>query len=192
MSTSNTITPEDIRGQEFRRKMFGYNPDHVDAFLDELADQLEHIQADLAGVRERLTVAEQITKEFREIEETIKTTLIDAQKSATDRRKASEAEASSLITKACLEAETVTNETHQSLGDARRQIEELTAVKRRFMAQIETLLNSQMDHLRAMTREFDPDSGRTAPEAPPVWANPVAVEREAPAPGAQMRIQIQG
>jgi cell division initiation protein len=192
MNTSHAITPEDIRGQEFRRKMLGYNPDQVDAFLDELADQLELVQTDLAGVRERLTVAEQITNEYREIEETIKTTLIDAQKSASDRRKAAEAEASSVITKACLEAETVTNETHQSLSDVRRQIEELTVVKTRFISQIDTLLNSQMDHLRAMTREFDPDSGRTAPEAPPVWANPVATEREVAGPGGQMRIQIQG
>ena len=192
MNTSHPITPENIRGQEFRRKMLGYNPDQVDAFLDELADQLEHVQTDLAGVRERLAVAEQITNEYREIEETIKTTLIDAQKSASDRRKAAEAEASSVITKACLEAETVTNETHQSLSDVRRQIEELTVVKTRFISQIDTLLNSQMDHLRAMTREFDPDSGRTAPEAPPVWANPAASEREVAGPGGQMRIQIQG
>ena len=192
MNTSHPITPENIRGQEFRRKMLGYNPDQVDAFLDELADQLEHVQTDLAGVRERLAVAEQITNEYREIEETIKTTLIDAQKSASDRRKAAEAEASSVITKACLEAETVTNETHQSLSDVRRQIEELTVVKARFISQIDTLLNSQMDHLRAMTREFDPDSGRTAPEAPPVWANPAASEREVAGPGGQMRIQIQG
>jgi len=192
MNKSHPITPEDIHGQEFRRKVLGYNPDQVDAFLDELADQLEHVQTDLASVRERLAVAEQITNEYREIEETIKTTLIDAQKSASDRRKAAEAEASSVITKACLEAETVTNETHQSLSDVRRQIEELTVVKARFISQIDTLLNSQMDHLRAMTREFDPDSGRTAPEAPPVWASPVATEREVAGPGGQMRIQIQG
>jgi cell division initiation protein len=131
MNTSCEITPEDIRGQEFRRKMLGYDPDQVDTFLDQLADQLEHIQSDLAGVRERLAVAEQTTSEYREIEETIKTTLIDAQKTASDRRKSAEAEASSMITKACLEAETITNETHQSLADVRRQIEELTAVKTR-------------------------------------------------------------
>lgn len=192
MTTSHSITPEDIRGQDFRRKMLGYDPDQVDTFLDELADQLEHLQTDLAGLRERLVVSEQITSEYREIEETIKTTLIDAQKSATERRKAAEAEASSLITKACLEAETVTNETHQSLADVRRQIEELARVKGRFITQIETLLNSQMDHLRAMTREFDTDRGRTAPEAPPTWASSVNEEREVPDPGGQMRIQIQG
>jgi cell division initiation protein len=192
MSTSHAITPEDIRGRDFRRKMLGYDPDQVDTFLDELADQLEHVQTDLAALRERLAVAERITSEYREIEETIKTTLIDAQKSATDRRRAAEAEASSLITKACLEAETVTNETHQSLADVRRQIEELTAVETHFISQIGTLLNSQMDHLRAMTKEFDPDSDPAAPEAPPVWANPAAAEREVPGAGGQMRIQIQG
>jgi cell division initiation protein len=191
MNTSYSITPDDIRGQEFRRKMLGYNPDQVDTFLDELADQLEHVQADLAGVRERLAIAEQLNSEYRDIEETIKTTLIDAQKTASDRRKAAEAEASSLITKACLEAETVTNETHQSLADVRRQIEELTAAKTRFVTQIGTLLNSQMDHLRAMTSDFGTVPGRVAPEALPVWANE-AEEREVAAPGGQMRIRIQG
>ncbi len=191
MNTSYEITPEDIRGQEFRRKMLGYDPDTVDNFLDQLADQLERMQSDIAGLSERLAVAEQITAEYREIEETIKTTLIDAQKNASDRRKAAEAEASSVITKACLEAETVTNETHQKLADVRRQIEELTAVKTRFITQIETLLSSQMDHLHAVTSEFGPAPGRTAPEAPPVWAAE-RLASESPAPGGQMRIQIKG
>lgn len=169
MNRTYTITPEDVRGRDFRRRALGYNPDQVDAFLDEIADQLESMQTDMTALRERLTVAEQITTEYREMEETIKSTLIEAQKAASDRRKAADAEANSTITKACLEAETVTNETHQRLSDVRRQIDELTAVKVRFVSQIETLLNSQMDHLRALTEEFVPErSHPVAPDNPPL------------------------
>ncbi len=60
------LTPVDVRGQEFRKKTFGYDPEGVEDFRQRVADELERL------LRERaLNEAVVMAQKMREETETI-------------------------------------------------------------------------------------------------------------------------
>ena len=48
------ITPQDIHRQEFSRSVRGYTVEEVDAFLERVADELEHVHQDNTKLRDQL------------------------------------------------------------------------------------------------------------------------------------------
>ena len=53
------IKPEDIVNKKFSFSFRGYNPDEVDAFLDEVVEEMEYLQAEI----ERLTSRQALVEE---------------------------------------------------------------------------------------------------------------------------------
>ncbi len=75
-------SPEDIVAYAFRTRARGYDRDEVDAFLDELADQIEQERARSATLEERVTALEADLTEADESERALKRTLITVQDAA--------------------------------------------------------------------------------------------------------------
>ena len=75
-------SPEDIVAYAFRTRARGYDRDEVDAFLDELADQIEQERAGAAAREERLVALESQLAEAAESERALKRTLVTVQDAA--------------------------------------------------------------------------------------------------------------
>lgn len=88
------ITVKDIREKEFTLEKHGYSETEVDTFLDELADQLEvlirenqQIAQQLQEANEKLAAMADMPQEpgyFKNLEATLRETLISAQRIADD------------------------------------------------------------------------------------------------------------
>jgi cell division initiation protein len=76
------VTPQALREVEFREKMRGYHPEDVDAFLERVADGLEVLQDRLRQAMDRATRAEQQAAEAGGTDETLRKTLLLAQRTA--------------------------------------------------------------------------------------------------------------
>ena len=63
-----SISPLDIRKQEFQRVMRGYDPDEVRSFLDRVASELEAAKAATAALDEKLKESEDRLGHYRLIE----------------------------------------------------------------------------------------------------------------------------
>ena len=74
------ITPLDIRRQEFDRKVRGIDPDEVATFLEMVANEYEVLIRDHAALKEQVGGLNDQVESFREMEKTLKDTLLSAQK----------------------------------------------------------------------------------------------------------------
>lgn len=169
MSRAYTIRPDDIRTQEFRSRMRGYDPAQVRSFLEELADQVQHMHVQMRDLRNRLSDAQQQLESSSGGETT--NVSISTQQASEEYHQAAQADAQEVLNKAQKEADSLVANAQAEVDDLRKEIADLSALRERIISQIETLLNSQLEHLdRLRKSQRDPDD-QNAPEAPPTLAN---------------------
>src|SRR5579864_3889447 len=76
------VSPKTLREVEFREKMRGYHPEDVDQFLEQVAAGIEILQDRLRQAVERAQRAEAAAAEAGGNDETLRKTLILAQRTA--------------------------------------------------------------------------------------------------------------
>lgn len=117
-------TADEIRDVDLRQSVRGYNIDQVDDLLDEIADDLERVTAERDALQRRLATVEEELAEARELEQTLKRTLVHAQRAA-----------------------------EQTVDDARTQADELLAAARRDAAEERDEARREADRLRVEATE---------------------------------------
>ena len=78
------LTPMEIHNKDFPRKFRGYDPDDVDQFLDMIVEDFEKLYKENIDIKEKYRLAQEKLDTYRAIEETLKETLVTAQKTAED------------------------------------------------------------------------------------------------------------
>ena len=73
------LTPADVRGQEFRRRMFGYDRAGVEDFRQRLAEELERMWRERTQMEERLENFREQLRAFRERERALNEAVVMAQ-----------------------------------------------------------------------------------------------------------------
>ena len=74
------LTPREIRSTDFERIVRGYNPEDVDAFLTQIADQMEQLEADKDAAEKKMMVLAEKVDEMRADEGTLRSVLVTAEK----------------------------------------------------------------------------------------------------------------
>ncbi len=120
------LTPLDIHHKEFRHSLRGYSEEEVDAFLDEVADEFERLFKENIDLSERLDNANIQVKQFQEQEQTIRNTMISAQRSAEDIVNKSREEATTLLRDAEVKAKEII---HNALSQKQKVQNELVRIK---------------------------------------------------------------
>ena len=87
------LTPIDLKKQEFRRVLRGYDPLQVRRFLDDVADAWEGLIRSQEELRQRTVDLGETIENYRRIERTLNETLLAAQRIAEESREASLREA---------------------------------------------------------------------------------------------------
>ena len=94
------VTPLDLRQSRFKTSMRGYDKTEVTALLEAVADDYENTLRDNDRLRQEVSRLEAVLTQHRELEGSLKTTLISAQKVADDLRDTAQAEALRLVREA--------------------------------------------------------------------------------------------
>ena len=76
------LTSMDIHHKEFRHSVRGYNPDEVDQFLDDVADEFDRLFKENIDLSERLDAAAEKVRSYTDMEKTLHNTMLAAQQSA--------------------------------------------------------------------------------------------------------------
>ena len=74
------MNAEDIRNVTFDKVMRGYRPEEVDAYLDQVAAELERLQTEKADAEKKMYILAEKVDQYRDDEETLKTALLNAQR----------------------------------------------------------------------------------------------------------------
>lgn len=74
------ITPNDIANKKFEKAAFGYKPEEVDAFLNDIIVSYKEMYQSKVAAEEKLEVLAEKLEEYRANEDSLKTVLLGAQK----------------------------------------------------------------------------------------------------------------
>lgn len=147
------LTPLDIRKQEFKRTMRGFDPEEVEAFLVMVADELElHIREKNQLNDELIRLRTQL-KDYQRVESTLRDTLVRAQSTVEDSRANSRREAEIIIHEAEIQADNIIKEAREELLSIRHEISLLRAQKEAIAKRLRHMLESQLEMLEVMEIE---------------------------------------
>jgi cell division initiation protein len=115
------LSAADIRQQQFGVKLIrGFDPQEVDAFVEEVADHVDELEKENNLLKEQLTAYEERTRNVEERERTLHETLVTTQKIAEEFKENARREAELVLREAHLRAE-------KFMQDAREEHAKLTA-----------------------------------------------------------------
>jgi cell division initiation protein len=154
-----SITPLDLRQSKFATAMRGFNKAEVEAFLLEAADDYEKALRENERLRQDLARMEGALEQSRDLEGSLKSTLVSAQKVADDMRDNARTEAARVVREAEARAALLTEKAEGRLEDVQREIEGLRLRRRDVETSIEAIISSlhhTLDFVREQeTRERD-------------------------------------
>jgi cell division initiation protein len=133
--------------------MRGYDADEVDAFLSMVADELELLIREKNQVNDELIKLRTQLKDYQQVEQTLRDTLMKAQNTVEESRANSRREAEIIIHEAELQAEHIVKEAKESLKDLKNEIYMLQVQKESFAKRLKHLLESQIELLQVL--DFD-------------------------------------
>lgn len=144
------LTPLDIRRQEFRRSLRGYEPVGVEDFRTRVAEELERVIRDRAVLEERLAALTEQLRVFREREKAMNEALVAAQQLREETRTAAEREAQVIVREAQTEAARIVDAARSDEVSIQARASD---AERQFMAYVggfRALLERQLAELRAL------------------------------------------
>jgi len=144
------LTPLDIRKQEFRRVLRGFDPAGVEDFRMRVADELERIIRERSVLEERLAALTEQLRVFREREKAMNEALVAAQQLRADTRAAAEREAQVIVREAEAEARRIAEEAKSADQTARGQVTEVQRQFQSYVAGFRAHLERHLAELRAL------------------------------------------
>ena len=144
------LSPLDIRKQTFKRTLRGVDPEEVRMFLELVASEFEKVVQDNAMMAEKLSYQEERLDEYRDLEKSLRNSLVTAERIASESREASDREAQRIIQDAHSRAERILEDSRERLQRLVHEAEALSNKKetyvRRFRAMLEGQLSVLSDH----------------------------------------------
>ena len=146
------LTTVDIHSREFNKGAWGYSIKDVEDFRQEVADNFEEIQLELAAVRAELERATRELEHYRTLEKSMNETLVFAQRSADEVRANAHKEAELVLRGADSEAREIVAQARVERGDIERQIRELETARDRFADDMASMVAALSERIEAVRR----------------------------------------
>lgn len=134
----------DIELKEFSKSFKGYNPQEVRMFLKQLASQTEAFAYETNLLKDRLRERELQIIEFKDREETLKNTVVTAQKITESLTEQANKEAVQIVANSKLKAENMLREARRRIRNYIDDISRLEQRKQSIVMEIRTVLETQL------------------------------------------------
>ncbi len=164
---SPTVTPVDLRQARFKSSVRGFDREEVAAMLTEAADGYDHALRENERLRHELVRLESALAQFRELESSLKNTLISAQKVSDDMRAAASREAARIVREAEGRADLIVQKAEARREELERDLTAIKAKRRDAEAGLETIiatLRGTLDEFRTQQAQALRDERVLTPE----------------------------
>ena len=170
------ITPLDVRKQEFRKGMRGLDPEEVYAFLATVADEYETVLTDNRQLRDRVLELDEKVTEYRNMEKTLRDTLLTAERVMNEARENARKEAELILRDARVQAQQASQSSARQAETLRAQLRELRSLRDRYLARLKSLAEAQIGMVENFLQDFEEDDrdARRLENAPDAQAEPPA------------------
>ena len=157
------LKAQDIRVVTFDKGMRGYNTEDVDAFLSQVADQVEMMEAEKAEIEKKLYMLAEKVAEYRKDENNLKAALLNAQRLGENVIQEANQRAAQIVREADIKAEAVIAQTTQRLEEEKLELARLQEEVGRFKNNILALYRQHIESLSTL-----PDPAAAAAVEEPV------------------------
>jgi cell division initiation protein len=145
------VTPLDLRQMKLTTAMRGYDKAEVSSLMLEAADGYEQALRENERLRQDLVKLEGSLTQYRELEGSLKSTLMSVQKVADDMRHNATEEAARIVREAEGQAELLIERAQARLEDVQREVDGLRLKRREAEASVESVisaLHNTLDFIR--------------------------------------------
>jgi cell division initiation protein len=147
------ITPLDIQQKQFPMKFRGFDVEEVYAFLEVVREEMEELLRENATLKENVQRAANHIKEYKDMETTLRETLMTAQQMVEDYKTNARKEAELLIKEAEIKADELIKNAQEKVIKIHEDIVDLKGIRRHFKEELKRLIENH-------TRMLDHDSYR--------------------------------
>jgi DivIVA domain-containing protein len=144
------LTPHDIRKQEFRKSLRGYDTLGVDDFRVRVADALERAIRERQILEERVNALTEQLRVFREREKAMNEALVAAQQLRQDSRATAEREGQVIVREAEAAAKRLLDEAKNAESAVKTRMAETERQFQQYVGGFRALLERQLAELRAL------------------------------------------
>ena len=166
------ISPQEIRTVTFDKVMRGYRPEDVDALLQQLAQQMEQLQAEKESTEKKLYVLAQKVEEYRKDEDNLKTALLNAQRMGENVIKEAKQKAESILREAGIKAEDITRAALEQVNDEQLELERVKAEVAQFKNSVLSLYKQHIESLSTLPGDEPEEAEEEEIPAPVEQAEP--------------------
>jgi cell division initiation protein len=152
------ISPMDVRQQRFRTAMRGYDRTDVVAFLTEAADDYEQAMREIDRLRSDLMRMEALLGEHRQRENSLRDTLLTAQRVSGELKEAAQTEAKLIVREAQGRADLLLQKTQNRLEELEHDVNEMKLRRRDAEGALESTIQALY---RALEFVRDQEQSRT-------------------------------
>jgi cell division initiation protein len=156
------ITPLDIQQKQFPMKFRGFDVEEVYAFLEVIREEMEELLRDNANLKENVQRAEVQVREFKDMETTLRETLMTAQQMVEDYKMNARKEAELLIKEAELRADEMIKESHEKVIKIHEDITDMKGIRRHFKEELKRLIENHLTMLNFDDKREREDSDEVA------------------------------
>ena len=139
------LTPLDIRKQEFRKALRGFDPDEVQAFLDMVGAEYERLLEKNKQLEHRLIELETKLKDYQESEKNLRETLLNVQEVKKQSEESSRKQADLVIKESELKALEIIEMARKQARQMRDEVSILKTQKESFINRLRQILISQIE-----------------------------------------------
>ncbi|MBC7341321.1 MAG: DivIVA domain-containing protein [Clostridia bacterium] len=141
------LTPLDLQNRSFKVSFRGYNQLEVNSFIDKVAREFEQLYRQNVELKEKLSAYQELVEKYRSMEETIRNSIVVAEKAAEELRLAAAKEAENLRCQAEIQAEQILKKAQAEVEKIQGEYLLLRRQVDRFKNSFKALLTFELENL---------------------------------------------
>ncbi|MFY9296373.1 MAG: DivIVA domain-containing protein [Caldicoprobacterales bacterium] len=158
------LTPMDIHNKEFTRSFRGYDEDEVDQFLDEIVEEFERLYKENIDLKDRLSMLVDQINNYKTMENTLKETLVTAQKTADELTESAQKKSELIIKEAEGRAREIIDNAHNKVLEIKKEFDEYRKQMQVFRSRFKYLLETQLEILQQEIPTYEDIDNESLPK----------------------------
>ncbi len=146
------LTPLEVRKQEFKKGMSGYNVQEVRNFLNLVADELESQARQNATFTERIKELDAKIEDYRRMEKLLQDTLTTTQQATNQLRENAKKEAETIVEQSKLEGERMLQSIRDEESRLRQELGILESQKMALVSELKGTLETYLKMLEQLEK----------------------------------------
>ena len=137
------LSPQDIKRQEFKKSVRGFDKEEVQAFLEKLADDIDELQKESDELKKELENANENLSEYKKLEKEIQDTLANAQETTSRSIDSAKKQANLTIQEAEFKSQQIIEKAKEDANELRNALIQLREEKFTIISKLKAVINSQ-------------------------------------------------